>query len=140
MFTRTVMTISSATIEPTPAPDSTLLASPVDCDLPGFSQETEEALLTRLREHINARLAPAPVTSLTSIVEEVLDEIEFRKRCLAMGNVSTALINGVSSVKRMTVEELTKVSDELIKLIVKSYLHMVTGSANVGIAHGKWFD
>jgi len=31
------------------------------------------------------------------------------------------------------------VSDSQIKLIVESYLHMVAGSANVGVAYEKWY-
>ena len=103
----------------------------------------EDALLIRETvELISSQLAPAtseaPIQKAVSTLEEVAED-SFRKTIVAMGQVGAGSINGVARVRDKSAAELKIVSDRQIKLIVESYLHMVAGSANVGVAYEKWY-
>jgi len=112
---------------------------------PGEEPTPSDALMIReTAELINSQLAPAkaaseaPIMTAVSTVKEVAED-SFRKASVAMGQIGAGSINGVACVRHKSVAELKNVSDSQMKLIVESYLHMVAGSANVGVAYEKWY-
>jgi len=97
------------------------------------------SLLLRLSEHVKAQSAPVQAVPERALAPLSPEENEFRKYSVNMGHVGAQFINPLSSVQHMTGAELKTVGDGQLKLIVESYMHMVAGSDNVGVAYEKWY-